>query len=350
MSEPSRERRVFIVGVRRSGTTWTMSLLAQHPEVVAVQQVDFFRPLVHFGRWFASRHDFGTCLLAPELRAGLAGERTSEGLQRVPLASALSPELFPELARPLAEAVYARFAATSPRATTVVEQTPEYVQVWEQILAIFPDAYFLHVIRDPRSVFCSHRDAAKGWADPLRFSYDPAHVAAEWKREVEQGRRIRSKTERVLEIRYEDLKQDAVLHLSRIFEWIGLPADEALCRRAVEACSFEKVKASSKLAPKGFFRSGKSEGWRDEMSARELRVVEHLCGELMRELGYELVHAYPVAKPFGMAVRDRISAARRAFARWAWHSDGPLRRFASSTVKAVPPLRRFLLKKVKRPV
>jgi hypothetical protein len=277
-------------------------------------------------------------------------ERTSEGLWRVPLGSAVSPELFPELARPLAEAVYARFAETNPRATTVVEQTPEYVQVWEQILAIFPDAHFLHVIRDPRSVFCSHRDAARGWADPLRFSYDPAVVAAEWKREVEHGRHIREKTERVLEIRYEDLKKDAVAHLGQIFHWIGLPADEALCTRAVEACSFDRVKTGSKLVPKGFFRSGKSEGWREEMSARELRIVEHVCGGLMRELGYELVFPYPVAKPFGMAVRDRIAAAKRSLAGWAWNSDGPLRRLASSAVKAVPPLRRFLLRRVKRPV
>ena len=41
MSPASGERRVFIVGVRRSGTTWTMSLLAQHPEADALtQQVD----------------------------------------------------------------------------------------------------------------------------------------------------------------------------------------------------------------------------------------------------------------------------------------------------------------------
>ena len=53
-SASGRPRRVFIVGCRRSGTTWSMLLLAQHSEVVALQQTDFFRRLAHFGRWFES--------------------------------------------------------------------------------------------------------------------------------------------------------------------------------------------------------------------------------------------------------------------------------------------------------
>ena len=45
-------QRVFIIGLPRSGTTWMMWLLAQHPEVVALQQSGMFLPIKRMEEWF----------------------------------------------------------------------------------------------------------------------------------------------------------------------------------------------------------------------------------------------------------------------------------------------------------
>lgn len=348
MASPESPKRVFIVGCRRSGTTWTMLLLGHHPRVVALQQIDFFRRLAHFGRWFGTQDDYGTCALTPTVRADLASQPTDDGLARVRITDALTPARYLELVRPLAEGVYAELAAVHPDPLAVVEQTPEYVQVWEEVLRVFPDAWFLHVVRDPRSVFCSHRSAARSWADPTRFSHDPLSVAEEWVDDVTRARQIAAATPRYHEVHYEALRREPAKGLAAILRWLELPHDEALCAAAVAACSLERLRKADH-APKGFFRKGEVSGWKAEMRPREVRLLEHVAGPLMRELGYEPVT--PPGAPAPFAVRWRL--ARRElgarFRRWAWESKSPLRATVARALKSLPFVRKAVLRRVTRP-
>lgn len=351
MSDGNDLKRVFIVGCRRSGTTWSMLLLAQHPQAVAVQQPDFFRRLAMFGRWFRTEDDFGMCLLTSKVRDGdQIPDDAKAGLARLPVKAALSEEAYREHVHALAADTYDRFSRCNPDAKMVVDQTPEYVQCWEEILRVFPDAYFLHIVRDPRSVFSSQRSAAKSWADPMRFSTDPLVVGEEWRREVTEGRKIGAATDRYFEITYEALRQDSAAHLEKIFAWLDLPADAAFCDDAVERCSLGRMQKSSGVAPKGFFRKGEVAGWRAELSSGEVRAIEHVAGDLMNELGYEFVNARPVAAPFKLRVRQFLGRRQQGLAHWAWQDGGWLRRTASRTLKAFPGVRKLLLKHVKRPV
>jgi len=348
MVEPAPRKCVFIVGCRRSGTTWTMLLLGQHPRVVALQQIDFFRRLSHFGRWFAARNDYGTCALTTKVRPGIPSQRTEDGLARVHIADAVPPERFVELVRPLAESVYDQLGAVNPDALAVVDQTPEYVQVWEEILCIFPEAWFLHVVRDPRSVFCSQKSAAKSWADPTRFAWDPLLVGEEWVHDVKRARAIAAATPRYHEVRYETLRRDTVRGLAEIFRWLELPADEASCERAVAACSLEKLRQADH-APKGFFRKGEVSGWKAEMSTGEVRALEHVAGALMRELGYETVTPAGAPAPLGVRWKQAKRGLAARFRRWAWESKSPLRAGAARALKSVPFVRSVLLRRLSRP-
>jgi hypothetical protein len=341
-------KRVFIVGCRRSGTTWSMLLLGQHPGVVALQQIDFFRRLAHFGRWFAGRNDYGTCALSARVRGELASTPTRDGLRRVQVADAIPPASYLGLVRPLAEGVYARLAAVHPEPLAVVEQTPEYVQVWEDVLRVFPDAYFLHVVRDPRSVYCSHRSAARSWADPTRFSWDPLSVAEEWVRDVTRARAIAEATPRYLEVQYEALRREPEKRLAAILRWLELPFDEELCARAVASCSLERLREGDH-APRGFFRRGEVSGWRSEMRARAVRALEFVAGDLMRTLGYEPVSPRDGRMPFALRLRALRRAAAARFRRWAWESESPLRAGAASALKSVPFVRKALLRRIQRP-
>lgn len=348
---PSETKRVFIVGCRRSGTTWTMLLLGQHPRVVALQQLDYFRRLHHFASWYDTDQAFGACILTqPDAPAARDAEMAAKGgLARLPLSTVASRDAFLRQARPLARDLYERFAACGADTLATVEQTPEYVQVWETVLAVFPDAYFVHVVRDPRSVFASHKNAARSWADPTRFSHDPIDVAREWRREVTRGRAIGEETDNYVELRYEDLRADPVSRLERLFGRLDLPADRALCERAVEAASIKRARASGDLAPAGFFRKGEVAGWRDELSTAEIRTIEYLTGDMMTELGYEMQNDVPVPMPARLRwrrFRERTSTAVR---KWAWTDDGFVRRTASKTLKAFPGLRKVLLRRIEKP-
>jgi hypothetical protein len=341
-------KRVFVVGCRRSGTTWTMLLLGHHPRVVALQQIDFFRRLAHFGRWFGARDDYGTCALSPVVRPGLASTTTEDGLARVHIADALTATRYLQLVRPLAEGVYAELGAVNPDALAVVDQTPEYVQVWEEVLRVFPDAWFLHVVRDPRSVFCSHRSAAKSWADPTRFSHDPLSVGEEWVHDVTRARKIAEATPRYHEVRYESLRREPAKGLGAILRWLELPHDEELCARAVAACSLDNLRKADH-APKGFFRKGEVSGWKAEMRPGEVRALEHAAGPLMRELGYEPLTPPGAPAPLSVRWRHAKRAAAARLRRWAWESKSPLRQAAARALKSLPFVRKAVLRRVARP-
>ena len=196
----------------------------------------------------------------------------------------LSRAEFHGLCRAFAATVFEKIAGMKAGARVVVGQTPEEVRVSELLLGAFPEAYFLHVIRDPRSVFASQRSAARSWA--IEFPRNRVERARLWSADVAAGRRLAEMTGRYRELRYEALLSDTAAELKRVFEWFELTADAALCQKAVAACSLDNLKQNQR-APAGFFRKGSATGWREELSRAELKLVEYFSRDLMEQLGYE---------------------------------------------------------------
>jgi aryl sulfotransferase len=97
-------------------------------------------------------------------------------------------------------------------------------------------------------------------------------------------------------VRYEDLRADAVATLAPVFDAIGLDCTTAELEAAVEAASFERLRASEEergfreVSPntERFFRRGEAGGWRDELTEAQVAAVEADHAEVMTRLGYEL--------------------------------------------------------------
>lgn len=336
MTSKKEPGRAFIVGCPRSGTTWTLLLAALHPQAVALQQTDVMRRLFYYSDWFEKGHTYGRCALTSHAHEGLSTSHA--GLTRVGLERLLDPERVRDLVRPLSDEIFELALRTNPEASVVVEQTPEHIAVAEQILRIYPDASFVHVVRDPRAVFASHRDS--GWARPNSFSHDPILVAEEWIREVSRGRAIAGLTERYIEVYYERLKSDTDAELQRFYSFLGLSSDAKARARAIEACALDRLREAN-LAPKGFFRRGEATGWRDELSKSEVRVIEHLCGPLMTELGYELTTTAANA-PLRLRLRQQRARMGEQLRRVANDGNGLSGRILALGARYSPTLRRAL--------
>jgi Sulfotransferase family len=263
--------RLFIVGCPRSGTTWVRELVSQHPDVVAStgETALFTRYLRHLDVAFQ-----GELSLKPR-NMGYG------------LAALLSQQEFDALLRSFAEGVLGIATPPRPGCRLLVEKTPGHVEHAPLILRLFPEASFLHVIRDPREVFCSSR-AARSWS--LDFYGDPVRAARYWRSLVSQGRAIGALTPHYAELRYERLLADGPSELGRLFGWLGLPADAALCETVIERCRIEslrKPRADPAHPPPIFFRRGEAEGWRRELTRSERSRIERVAGPLMTTLGYE---------------------------------------------------------------
>jgi len=279
-----RLKKVFIVGFPRSGTTWVMFSLAQHPEVVCFQQTGFFHALRPFESWWTQDHGF---------TSGANGKNPVYEVQGS--SKVLSRENFFRFLRPLGEHLFQRLASQNEHCRVVVEQTPENSEFLDLVLGLFPDAYFLHVIRDPRAAYSSMRQASQTWG--LGFPSTPLAVSKRWKDIVLPALELRRLQDRYLEITYEDFSRDGPAVLARIHRWIGLETQPEACQAALEACRIDHLRSKTKMPP-NFYRKGSPDGWREEISRSELRVLEYLLGTEMEKLGYPRMLPHSDRKPW----------------------------------------------------
>lgn len=313
-------KHVFIVGCPRSGSTWTTFLLAQHPQVATFQHAKVFDYLVRMRQWYRLKAGYSFIVEPQEEGAGRSSEKNLR------LAELLSESDLNALLGGVASGILEHVARVRPGVSVVVDKTPENGHLGDFILDVLPQAWFLHIVRDPRSVYSSHRSASTSWAR-WEFPTRPVDGARFWRDDVLAARALRDKTPRYLEVRYEDLKQRGAAELERILDWLGLERETGFSERAIAASTKDKVRGTKEL-PQGFVRKVPPGGWRDELSRRDVRILEYLAGDLMEELGYPRSLPVPRSRPAavwmhevpaaGLAWLDRRLHRLTQLMHWGW--------------------------------
>ena len=248
---PLRERMIFNVGARRSGTYWLQRIVTAHPSVGAVPSETHFlshgiAPLME--RFQHERRD------SPEVGVVYA--------DRDRVLAAL---------RALCDQVFAEFM--EPGQERVAERTPLHVFHLALIAELYPDARVVHIIRDGRDV--ARSIAAQNWGPA-----EVADAAREWRDSVGAGRAARLPAERYLEVRYEALLADPEAEIRRLYEWLGLPATaDDLAHPLAESARQENV---DRFGVGGVA----TQKWRSAFDRDDLAAFNEVAGELLQELGY----------------------------------------------------------------
>jgi hypothetical protein len=173
------------------------------------------------------------------------------------------------------------------------DKTPMYMQNLRLLERLFPDALFVHLIRDGRDAALSFLAMPKGivtetWMHPR----NAADFACQWRTELKAARRLgdRVGSGRYLEVRYEDLVRDVKASLRTICELAGLPYEPGM------ADYVGKIDVSAKPHQQSLTRPPTPglRDWRSEMPPRDVAAFESVAGDLLRELGYE-THGRPDA-------------------------------------------------------
>jgi hypothetical protein len=184
----------------------------------------------------------------------------------------------------VASAIRAAFAAYARKdgKARYGDKTPRYVLDLAFLADLFPEARFIHVIRDGRDVALSF----------LEVDFGPgtiAEAASFWRARVEAGRTAGRALgrDRYREIRYEDLLDDVRGSAVSLCEFIDLSFEERMLRYferpEVEKASttFWKYRRVA-LPPTKQLRD-----WRREMSSRDVEMFESIAGDVLESLGYE---------------------------------------------------------------
>ena len=164
------------------------------------------------------------------------------------------------------------------------EKTPLNVRHIPWILERFPEARFIHVVRDGRDVVCSMRQHPdRRWVDgawvkvhrPLSLE----QYAERWVADTEAGVAHRGDP-RYLEVRYEDLVQDPLAVLRGMLMDLGEEFDPAIL-----------VEPDAEPGPDGRHHAGtaistRSMGrWRTDLTSEEQAVVQRIAGATLRPPG-----------------------------------------------------------------
>ena len=297
------KRLVFLVGAPRSGTTWLQLMLARSKRVATANE---------------------THLFAVYMRSLLdSNERFRGNPRAIGLAPLFSEAEYRGIVREFTSTVLARILTTKPDADVILEKTPSHVQCWRDILDLYPDAKFLHLIRDPRAVVASLKAASRSWGESWVSSRLIDNCAL-WSTSVSGGRAIGSATTNYLEVRYEDLKQQGARTLLSIFEWIGVASSAGECQALLEDTSIDKLRSGSvkdapwdiAAEPQGFYREGETASWRKILSEFETFLVEAQVRELMTALGYQPEARFRTLFRIGHASQVAVLERARAALRW----------------------------------
>jgi hypothetical protein len=286
---------IFIVGTGRCGSTAFHQLLALHPRLMwlsgfaerypdkpewnrwAVSAVG--NPVIHrllggkikpgenYGFWY--KHAFGFAEPGRDLVAADVTARVKKQMHR-----ALQPMLSPKRDRLLIK-----------------------LTGWSRIgflNEIFPDAKFIHIVRDGRAVASSllHVNAWqwRGWYGPYSWRYGPlppedqaaweghnrsfvALAGLQWKihsRAVEAARKGLDPA-RFLEVKYETLCQEPLATIQRAVQFAELPWSEEFEKRIGEA-SIRDMSAR----------------WRDDLTPQQQSLLTTLLRDDLLRYGYEV--------------------------------------------------------------
>jgi hypothetical protein len=273
---------VFVVGVGRSGTSLLQSMLHAHPAICFAPETSFVRRLVATGRLDRVFRDDGAHGVASFLeRDALVvrlGIKSAELRARV---LALGDKF--EAATLYRDLLSAYVVQRRPDAVYIGDKDPRSVEFLPFMRRRFPEAYVLHIVRDPRDVLASKKKAA--WS---RGRSALAHLFAH-RVQLRMGREWGACLfgERYVELRYEDLIADPTEALTRVCAALGLPYETRMLE--FTGASRELVAEDEldwKRETLGPLLSSNRDKWAGALTPWEAALADAVCGEALRAYGY----------------------------------------------------------------
>jgi hypothetical protein len=224
---------IFIVGASRSGTTMLSRILGRNPRVFTFRELHFFEQIWEPGASAALTREQMRRIAARLLtiqRDGYlhqgAPERYSAEADAVIQAlddRAQPPELF---------AAFLKYEVTRQSKDIACDQTPRNALFAEEILSLYPNAFIVNAVRDPRDVILSQRNrwrrrALAGGKVPLReavrywVNYHPITMSLLWNGTIRSTMRFKNHP-RMIQIKFEEFTLQPEEKLKALCAFLGL--------------------------------------------------------------------------------------------------------------------------------
>jgi Sulfotransferase family len=312
-------RPVFVGGCPRSGTTLLRTMLNSHPGLAIPHET---RILIDGYRRRAQWGDLGDADNRRRLALWVVERKVSRHRQLTDDADALVEAMM--AAPPTIGSVLSagfRLYAERQGKERWGDKRPSLVLNLDAVFAMFPDAQYVNLVRDPRAVVASIRRVGRrhGWG-----AHGIPGATDTWERSVRAADawRRRLSADRFLEVQYEHLVTDPAAVLARIANFLELdPAGLDSMLHHHETADIRSRTLHANVSKP--VTTERLRGWERALGPKEIAFVESVLGDRMRRYGYEPVAPrVQVPPPLRRRYRQRRnemrleSARRRARELW----------------------------------
>ena len=163
------------------------------------------------------------------------------------------------------------------------DKYPKNIEYLKEIKALFPGAYIVHIIRDPRDVVLSRLKA--DWSKGRPVFVQALTCREQIKMGRKDGRNLFG--ENYYELLYENLLENPETELSKVCRFLGIDFDENMLefnQRAGEIVKNKEKKWKDNLF-KPILSSNKNK-WMSELKKSQIFQVETICQPIIEDFGY----------------------------------------------------------------
>ena len=293
----------FIVGASRSGTTMMRLLLNAHSRIGVPKELAYFERCARAGLFnIDSNTPLDEARYRDLIRGFLTKKRLAlEGIDLERLEKNILEAGPPNLGTPFRMTMDAW--GEKEGKTTWGEKTPKNLFYADLIFELLPDARFIYVVRDPRAVVYSMNRFP-------RFVDDSVLNAFNWLQAATTGYDLLEKSvpaQRRMFLRYEDLVADVEGKTRSICEFLEEPYEPAMMefytksRGDIHPNSTQLGGVNTLTKPISTVSVDK---WREHLPARDIAMIEAVCGDAMGRLEYEKVGGT-------LSFRDRLNVSAK---------------------------------------
>lgn len=273
------DRPIFVVGCPRSGTTMLQLMLHAHPRIAVPAENRHVLPA------WERRAEFGDMALAENRRRlgeFIVGTRSFRYMKLDRAAVLEAVVAAPPSLGSVLETVMREFAAAHGKQRWC-DKRPAYLHHTDVIRRLFPDAQFVHLIRDGRACAASLK-RVPWWRGGTRLA------TVQWASVIDHGRLLRRRmpSDTWHELRYERLVVDPKAELQRLCAYLGEEFDPAMLapqQVKKDIIPRRQVWHSNTAAEP---TEQRIDQWRHELDREELQLFEWVARRQLRAYGYPL--------------------------------------------------------------
>jgi len=277
-------RMAFIVSRGRSGSTLIQSILDAHPNICAPIEAKF---VLHLATRYSKTTKWNSKVIARFINDLYTNRKF---------------RLFWDVSQKDLNSLFERYEITSfsdackvvylshhsmfdkNAICLIVDKNPLYSIFIPSILAVFPEAKFVHLIRDARAATYSHLAS-------LRQKNVP-QLAQEWRILNKAIEGQKSNGLNCYTIQYEKLVHRPKVEFDRLFNFLDIPftADLLDAHETIR----KKISKNKYLALKHHQGIGQAinidqvNSWKTELSTRNIKLINSICQQLLKEYNYPI--------------------------------------------------------------